>query len=105
MHHFLHSLNTLNSHKTNALALFFSVSTAKLQNLKAIHNAFGERKHVLDTAKLQNLKAIHNGYSSITFTIVTAKLQNLKAIHNTHDVMDVGARNCKVTKFESNSQL
>ena len=36
----------------------------------------------LDTAKLQNLKAIHNTSDLDNDKLATAKLQNLKAIHN-----------------------
>ena len=38
------------------------------------------------TAKIENLKAIHNGFilhNDFIRLLVTAKIENLKAIHNT----------------------
>ena len=67
-------------------------------------------RQLFPTAKLQNLKAIHNAADLRKLCGVlfpTAKLQNLKAIHNTLNWLSTSqyvVSNRKITKSESNSQ-
>ena len=69
-----------------------------------------KRLRLLSITKLQNLKAIHNAYalpSCRALVVINHKLQNLKAIHNailSSPTNSVVVINHKATKFESNSQ-
>ena len=57
-------------------------STAKILNLKAIHNFPVPGDIRMVTAKILNLKAIHNSPARWSQREWTAKILNLKAIHN-----------------------